>query len=70
MHLAVVLQYLATAQQARRVSLDNATCLRFGITRNAKYRALRSLEIAGLVTFTRKLGRSPMVTILHADGIE
>ena len=68
MHLAVVLQHLASVQQARCVSLDNGTCLRFGIARNSKYRALQWLEKAGLVTVTRKLGRSPIVTILHRAG--
>ena len=68
MHLAVVLQRLATSTHTRRVALGNATCLRFGLTRNAKYRALRSLEEAGLVAVTRKLGRSPIVTLIDAVG--
>ena len=67
MHLGFVLQHLASVQQVRRVSLDNVSCLRFGITRNAKYRALACLEKAGLVTSARKLGRSPSVTILQGD---
>jgi ABC-type metal ion transport system substrate-binding protein len=37
--------------------------LRFGIDRNAKYRALRLLEDAGLIAIKRKLGQSPLVTI-------
>jgi hypothetical protein len=64
-HVAVVLQHLAGVRRARRVPLDNVTCLRFGITRNAKYRALVCLESAGLISVSRKLGRSPIVTILQ-----
>jgi DNA-binding transcriptional ArsR family regulator len=67
--LAVVLQRLAISQQARRVALGNVICKRFGLTRNAKYRALRSLEEAGLVAVRRKLGRSPKVTILDEGGV-
>jgi hypothetical protein len=37
---------------------------RFGLDRNAKYRALTWLEDAGLVSVERKLGRAPVVTIL------
>jgi hypothetical protein len=48
--------------------LGNLACQRFGLNRNAKYRALRSLENAGLVDVERKLGRSPVVTILDGAG--
>ncbi len=40
-----------------------STGQRFGLDRNAKYRALRWLEGAGLITVERKLGRAPIVTI-------
>jgi len=68
MQAAVVLQLIATAQETHRVVLGNLACQRFGLNRNAKYRALRSLENAGLVDVERKLGRSPVVTILDGAG--
>ena len=68
MQAAVVLQLIATAQETHRVVLGNLACQRFGLNRNAKYRALRSLENAGLVDVERKLGRSPIVTILDGAG--
>ena len=64
MHLAVVLLRIASVEQTRRVALSNLACERFGLNRNAKYRALLSLEHAALITVERKLGRSPIVTIL------
>jgi hypothetical protein len=66
LHLATVLQSLAKAQSTRQVELSNVVCQEFGLTRNAKYRALGWLEEAGLVRVECKLGRSPLVTIL--DG--
>ena len=68
MQAAVVLQLIAAAQETHRVVLGNLACQRFGLNRNAKYRALRSLENAGLVDVERKLGRSPVVTILDGAG--
>ena len=64
MHLAIALLRIATVEQTRRVSLSNLACERFGLNRNAKYRALRSLENGGLIAVERKLGQSPIVTIL------
>jgi hypothetical protein len=63
MHLAVVLLRIVGAEPTHRVELSNLACERFGLNRNAKYRALRSLEDAGLIAVRRKLGRSPIVTI-------
>jgi DNA-binding transcriptional ArsR family regulator len=63
MHLAVLLQLILATEGTRRVVLGNLACQRFGLNRNAKYRALRSLENAGLVAVERMRGRSPIVTI-------
>ena len=52
------------------VYLNNILCLRFGVDRNAKYRALVSLEGAGLIVVKRKRGRSPLVTILNEGGAQ
>ena len=64
MHLAVVLLHLAALEQRDRVTLSNRACEKFGLDRNAKYRALLSLEGAGLVRVQRNLGRSPVVELL------
>jgi DNA-binding transcriptional ArsR family regulator len=67
MHLAIVLLRIAAVEQTRRVVLSNLACQCFGLNRNSKYRALRSLENAGLITVERKLGRSPIAMIV-SDG--
>jgi hypothetical protein len=64
MHLAVALLHLVAVEQRDTVILSNRACEKFGLDRNAKYRALLSLEGAGLVRVQRNLGRSPVVTIL------
>ena len=66
-HVAVALWYEAARSRSRCVALSNKLCLRFHIERNAKYRALRSLELAGLAFVERRRGRSPRVTILTSE---
>jgi DNA-binding transcriptional ArsR family regulator len=64
MHVAVVLMRLSTVGQTDRVVLSNRACERLGLDRNAKYRALLSLESAGLIKVHRKQGQSPIVNIV------
>lgn len=68
LHLATVLRSLAKVQNLKQVVLSNMVCQEFGIVRNAKYRALAWLEGAGLIAVERKLGRSPLVTIINRGG--
>jgi len=68
LHLALLLWHVAGLTGLTSVQLSNTLCLRFGLDRNAKYRALRSLEIARLIVVKRKRGRSPLVTILESSG--
>jgi hypothetical protein len=64
LHVGMVLWYAAGLSGSVSVHLSNTLCLHFGLDRNAKYRALRSLGEAKLVAVRRKPGRSPLVTIL------
>jgi hypothetical protein len=64
LHAAVALWYAAGLTKSASIPLSNIAGLRFGLDRNAKYRALAWLERAGLVRVERKLGRAPVVTIL------
>lgn len=66
LHVGVALWFLGGLQKSRVVRLSNANGIRFGLDRNAKYRGLAWLEVAGLVTVERKLGRAPVVTINEA----
>ena len=64
LHLALALYSLVSAQRTHHIKLGNLASHEFGVDRNAKYRALAWLEHAGLVQVERKIGRSPLVTIL------
>jgi len=67
LHTGVALWYAAGLAQSASISLSNVSGHRFGLDRNAKYRALAWLENAGLIAVERKLGRAPVVTILHPE---
>lgn len=65
LHAGLALWYAAGLMRSATVTLSNISGVRFGLDRNAKYRALEWLEGAGLVKVERKLGRAPVVTILQ-----
>lgn len=67
LHAGLALWYAAGLLKSASVPLSNISGLRFGIDRNAKYRALEWLERAGLITVERKLGRAPIVTLLDPE---
>lgn len=67
LHAGVALWHAASLARSASVPLSNISGLRFGLDRNAKYRALVWLEGAGLIAVVRKLGRAPVVTLLEAS---
>ena len=67
LHAGIALWYAAGLLRSASVPLSNIAGLRFGLDRNAKYRALGWLQGAGLIAVERKLGRAPVVTILHPE---
>lgn len=68
LHAGIALWFAAGLMRSAAVPLSNLSGLRFGLDRNSKYRALAWLERAGLIAVERKLGRSPVVTILQTPG--
>jgi DNA-binding transcriptional ArsR family regulator len=68
LHAGIALWYAAGLTKSASVPLSNIAGLHFGLDRNAKYRALKWLEGAGLVRVERKLGRAPIVTILAHEA--
>ena len=68
LHTGVALWYVAGLTRSPTVALSNLSGGKFGLDRNAKYRALAWLESAGLVRVERKLGRAPVVTILPSES--
>lgn len=68
LHVGIALWFMGGVQKSRTVPLSNITSLRFGLDRNAKYRALAWLEQAGLIAVERKLGCAPIVTLNDAPS--
>ena len=60
------LVYQARLEGGTSVRLTNQALSVWGVDRQTKYRALRSLEVAGLISVERRGKRSPQVTLLHA----
>ena len=69
LQVGIALWYEAGRHESHIVPLGNIAAHAFGLDRNAKYRALAWLERAGLVKVERKLGRSPIVTLLSTPGM-
>ena len=65
LHVGIALWFMAGLLRSSRIPISNVLGGRFGLDRNAKYRALDWLEKGGLVAVERKLGRAPAVTILN-----
>jgi hypothetical protein len=62
--LAVVLWYTSRLKRSKTFVLTQARLVGFGISRHAKYRALKALEDAGLIAVSRRNRKSPEVTLL------
>jgi hypothetical protein len=61
--------FQAGLQRAREgIRLTSKGLKRFGVTRQAKWEALKALEVAGLIAVERKGKKSPLVTVLSPDG--
>ena len=52
------------------IKLTQTTLNKFGVTRHSKYRSLRCLEQARLITLNRTHGKNPTVTILPVSKDE
>ena len=66
MQVAAAIWYRAGMQGQSGISVTNKLAAQFAVDRHAKRRALIALELAGLISVTRKAGRSPVVTLLDA----
>jgi hypothetical protein len=61
----IVLVYLAWKNKSPIVSLSNKTMRRYGVNRHVKYRALATLEAAGIITVEWRNKQSPIVTLIQ-----
>jgi hypothetical protein len=66
--VAMIVWYLFRLKGSKAFVLTQVSLRPFGVTRQAKYRALTSLESAGLVAVSRRSRRNPEVTVLAADS--
>jgi len=64
LHVAIVLWFLVGIKKSKTVKLTQLLLTQFGVNRNSKYRALKALAEAGLITFCSTSGKNPLVTIL------
>jgi hypothetical protein len=62
--VAAILWYRSRLAKADTFILSQAMLSEFGISRQAKYRALEALEGGGLITVSRRPRRNPEVTVL------
>jgi hypothetical protein len=67
--LALHLLYLHWKRQGASFSLANSGLAMEGVTRYAKWRAIRELERLGLILVERRSRKSPIVTIKPLDPV-
>jgi hypothetical protein len=67
--VALAIWFEAGRSRCKEVALTSAILNRFGVNRKAKYRALESLENAGLISANRKPRRNPVITILDVNYV-
>jgi hypothetical protein len=70
LQIGITLHYLAGLKKTSTVRLTQTTLNKFGVSRHCKYRALRCLEQARLITLNRTHGKNPTVTILPVSKDE
>ena len=64
LHVAVALWHMYGITKCPEITVSNVLTKRFSVRRDAKHRALRALERAGLVSVSSGKGRSSRVTLL------
>ena len=65
--VAITLWFLAGIKLRRTVALSGSELRGLGVNRHAGYRGMKALEMAGLVSVSRHVGRNSMVTILDLE---
>jgi hypothetical protein len=65
--VGLILWRLVKMRKSDTVPLTTTTLKQHGLGRWAKYKALESLENAGLVSVRRRIKKNPEVTLIHPD---
>jgi hypothetical protein len=63
--VGVTLWFKAGVTKNNQVKASSGMYQKLGIHRKAVYRGINNLEMAGLVTVVRHIGRAPLVTIIN-----
>lgn len=63
LHVALAIRYLAGMNKLNPFRLSSSTLMVFGVSRQAAYRGLKALEMAGLITVERHPGKNPVITV-------
>ena len=66
-NVSLALWYMKGLTKNDTVSLSGTVLKDFGVSRQAMYRGLKKLELVGLVSVSRHIGRCPKVTILKCE---
>ena len=69
-HVYAAIWYLVGINRHSTVNLTNTALKQFNVSRDSKYRALKALEKAGLLTVVRTNGKNPQVTLLDYKETE
>jgi hypothetical protein len=69
-HVYAAIWYLVGINRHSTVNLTNTALKQFNVSRDSKYRALKALENAGLLTVVRTNGKNSVVTLLDYKGTE
>jgi hypothetical protein len=64
---ALAIMFEVGRRRSKQITLTTAILNRFNVNRKAKYRALKRLEGANLISVIRTPRRNPIVTVLVAD---
>lgn len=67
LQVGLSLWFLAGLTNSKTVKLSQSTLCDFGVNRHCKYRALKWLEEARLISVKGENGQSPEVTLLAAE---
>jgi hypothetical protein len=70
LHVGIVLWFQAGLTGKREIPLGRKELARFGVSRYSASRALIAMELAGLISVIRLLGRKRIVTICHESGAD
>lgn len=65
LHVALAIWFQVGLERSPTVRLSQKRLARFGVSRDAKYDALKRLADAGLIEVVQSAGQAPAITVIH-----